>query len=414
MKKVAIYSVLGFVLIGCSGKEPLTGIRKDIILSEVQKDEMDDTPVVMDQSSSVLGKNLQLLWQSSMDYESSESLRMIAPVVFANGKIFSFDAGGLVYAFDAETGKQIWRKTTTLKGKDGQVGGAISYGDGKVIVTSSFSEAFAFDENNGEMLWRIKLPACCKGDGITIADGKVYMLCDNSSLQVVDIRDGKFLWSHSGMTMDTTYIGSAGVIVQDEIVYLAYPSGEVFALLGNGSVLWSAMLSKFSFVNAGESFSHPRACPVIKGSLIYFTSANQQLTAFDTSSGTVVWRKDLGGLESPLVSGNSLFVQSSPSELVCVNKDNGKVKWTRKLKSGSNTVAEWLGPLQSGEDLLMLSSDGVLIRVSALNGSIKSFQHLNDFAQKVTARPIISGNTLYFVSDDGSVLAYRAEGLNNK
>lgn len=414
MKKVVSFAVLGLFLVGCSSKEPLKGVRKDIILSEVQKDEIDNTPVVMDQSFSVLGKNLRLLWQSGMDYESSESLRMIAPVVFANGKIFSFDAGGLVYAFDAETGKQIWRKTTTIKGKDGQVGGAISYGDGKVIVTSSFSEAFAFDENNGEMLWRIKLPACCKGDGITIANGKVYMLCDNSSLQVVDIRDGKFLWSHSGMTMDTTYIGSAGVIVQDEVVYLAYPSGEVFALLGNGSVLWSAMLSKFSFVNAGESFSHPRACPVIKGNLIYFTSANQQLTAFDTSSGTVVWRKDLGGLESPLVSGNSLFVQSFPSELVCVNKDNGKVKWTRKLKSGSDAVTEWLGPIQSGEDLFMLSYDGVLLRVSALDGSIKSFQHLNDFDQKVTARPIISGNTLYFVSDDGSVLAYRAKDSNSK
>lgn len=414
MRKVAIFSVLGLFLVGCSNKEPLEGVRKDIIVSEVQKDEIDNTPVIMDQSSSVLGTNLQLLWQAGMKYESSESLRMIAPVVFGNGKVFCFDAGGLVYAFDAKTGKQIWRKTTTLKGKDGQIGGAISYGDGKVIVTSSFAEAFAFDENNGEILWRVKLPACCKGDGITIANGKVYMLCDNSSLQVVDIHNGKFLWSHSGMTMDTTYIGSAGVIVQDDVVYLAYPSGEVFSLLGNGSVLWSAMLAKFSFINAGESFSHPRACPVIKGNLIYFTSANQQLTAFDTNSGTVVWRKDLGGLETPLVSGNSLFIQSSPSELVCLNKDNGKVRWTRKLKLGDNAVTEWFGPIQSGEDLLVLASNGVLLRISALNGSINSFQYLNDFTQKVTARPIIADGTLYFVSDDGSVQAYKAKDLKGK
>ena len=410
MKKVAVFSIFGLILVGCSSKEPLEGERKDIILSEASKDEMDNTPVIMDQSSAALGKNLQLLWQSGMEYESSKSLRMIAPVVFGNGKVFSFDAGGLVYAFDAKTGKQIWRRTTTIKGKDGQVGGAISYGDGKVIVTSSFAEAFAFDENNGEMIWRIKLPACCKGDGITISNGKVYMLCDNSSLQVVDIRDGKFLWSHSGMIMDTTYIGSAGVIVRDEEVYLAYPSGEVFALLGNGSVLWSAMLSKFSFVNAGESFSHPRACPVMKGNLIYFTSANQQLTAFDTSSGTVVWSKDLGGLETPLVSGNSLFVLSSPHELVCVNKDTGKVRWARKLKLGKeDEVNAWFGPIQSGEDLLMLASNGMLLRISALDGSIKSFQHLNDFSKEVTARPIISKDTLYFISNDGSIQAYKSK-----
>ena len=119
MKKVAVFSILGLILVGCSSKEPLEGERKDIILSEASKDEMDNTPVMMDQSSAALGKNLQLLWQSGMEYESSKSLRMIAPVVFGNGKVFSFDAGGLVYAFDAKTGKQIWRRTTTIKGKDG-------------------------------------------------------------------------------------------------------------------------------------------------------------------------------------------------------------------------------------------------------------------------------------------------------
>lgn len=417
MKKVIVFSFLELILVGCSNKEPLEGVRKDIILSEVQGKDLDSTPVVLDPALMNLNENLHLYWSADMKYGCSKSLRTVSSVVSGNGKVFCIDAGGVVYAFDAKSGRKIWEKTTTIKGKDGQIGGALSYSDGKLVVTSSFAEAFAFDETNGTMLWRVKLPACCKGDGITIYDGKVYLLCDNSSLQVLDILSGKLLWSHSGMMMDSTYMGSSGVVIKDDVVYLSYPSGEVFALLGNGSVLWSAMLSKFSFVNAGESFSHPRACPVVKDNLIFFTSANRQIVAFDVGNGNVVWKKDFGGLETPLVSGNCLFVLDSSADLVCLNKDNGKVRWTRRLKfesddtfswfGQSRVYSEWFGPIQTNDDLVMMASDGMIVTVSAKDGSMKSYKRLEDFGQGITARPIVSEGRLYFVSSDGTVFAYK-------
>ncbi len=417
MKKAIIFSFLGVILVSCSSKEPLEGVRRDIILSDIPREDVDDIPVVLDRVSTKLSKEMRLLWSSDMEYGCSNSLKIASSVVAGKGKVFCLDAGGLVYAFDAKSGKGIWKRTTTIKGKDGQVGGALSYSDGKLIVTSSFAEAFAFDEVNGSILWRIKLPACCKGDGITIADEKVYLLCDNSSLQVIDIRDGKLLWSHSGMMMDTTYLGSAGVSIKDGVIYLSYPSGEVFSLLENGSVLWSAMLSKFSFVNAEESFSHPRACPVIKDNLVYFTGANRQITAFDIGSGNVVWKKDFGGLETPLISGNSIFLINSSSNLVCLNKDNGKMKWVRSLKSEressfgwfgrSKVPTEWFGPILTSDGVIVVSSDGILVTVSAENGSVKSRKWLDNFSQGIVACPIISEDVLYSVSGDGVVSAYK-------
>ncbi len=406
MRKVfSVFPIMGLILSGCSSKEPLKGARRDVILSNFQKEEMDDTPVVLDQSITKLENKFRLIWTTSMKYGSSKSLKMTAPALVHNGKVFCLDAGGLVYAFDAKNGNLIWSKTTTLKGKDGQIGGALACSEGKLIVTSSFAEAFAFDENNGNMLWRIKLPACCKGDGITISEGNAYMLCDNSSLQVVDLNSGNLLWSHNGMIIDTTHMGSAGVCVKGGVVYLAYSSGEVFALLRNGSVLWNAMLSRFSFSNIDESLSHPRACPVIKDNLIYFTCANKQITAFDTRSGIMVWKKDYGGQETPLVSGNSIFVLNSSSELVCLNKDNGRIKWSRKLKFEDDINCEWFGPIQIGNELLVTSSSGNLLTVSAVDGKVKS--HKVDVGQKMFARPTLSENMLCLITDNGSILAYK-------
>lgn len=406
MKKVfAVFPIMGLVLSGCSSKEPLKGARRDIVLSNFQKEEIDGTPVVLDQSITKLGNKFRLVWTNSMKYGNSKSTKITAPALVHNGKVFCLDAGGLVYAFDVKSGNLIWSRTTTLKGKEGQIGGALACSEGKLIVTSSFAEAFAFDENNGNMLWRIKLPACCKGDGITISEGNAYMLCDNSSLQVIDINNGNLLWSHNGMIMDTTYMGSSSVCIKGGVVYLSYPSGEVFALLRNGSVLWSSMLSRFSFSNVDESLSHPRACPVIKDNLIYFTCANKQITAFDTRSGIMVWKKDYGGQETPLVSGNSIFILNSSSELVCLNKDNGRIKWSCKLKFGDDINCEWFGPIQVGNELLMTSSSGNLLTVSAVDGKVKS--HKVDVGQKIVARPTLSEDMLCLITDNGSVLAYK-------
>lgn len=419
MKKVFIYSSIGLILMGCSSKERLQGERKDILLSEYQSSEKDNSPAILDPTTVTLGNTFELKWIGSMDVGSSKSIKMTSPVVVAGNKVFSVDAGGLVYAFDAQTGNLIWKRTTTIKGKDGQIGGAIAYSNGKLIVTSSFAEAFAFNANNGELIWRIKLPACCKGEGITIDNNKVYLLCDNSSLQVVDIKDGNLLWSHSGMMMDTTYMGGSRAIVKNAVVYLAYPSGEVFALSENGASIWSSTLSKFSFVNAGESFSHPVACPIISGNLVYFTNSNQQITAFDTMTGNVVWKRDFGGTETPLVSGNSIFILDSLKGITCLNKDNGKIRWTRNLNINgtedygwfwqNKQITEWMGPIQTNKGILIMASNGSLITLSEKDGSVVSRQRIDDFGENSPARPVVIKDMIYFITNDGGVLAFKSK-----
>lgn len=436
MKKVLIFSMMGLFLFGCSKKTPLEGVREDIILSNAQANEIDVTPVVIDEAQKNddfvqtsyssehyyrplrFVKNPKLVWYSELDFEAHKSAQIISPAVVANGKVFCVDAGGMVYAFNSKNGDPIWKKSSTIINKDGQIGCAIAYDDGKVIVSTSFSEAMAFDEKNGELIWRIKLPAPCKGDGITIYSGKAYMLCDNSSLQVIDLRNGKLSWSHSGMTTDTTFAGTAGPAIKDGVIYFAYPSGEVFALMENGALLWSAMLSKFSFVNASQSFSHPRACPVIKDNLVYFTNANQQTTAFDARTGAVVWRKDVGSIQTPVVSGNSIFIYNSDSELVCLNKDNGKQKWIKKLKAQQEYTSslfgnyelvpsEWFGPVLSDDGLLMVSSNGFLQNLSPIDGSVKYTIKLDDFDEGVNVRPIIADGRMFLPINHGMLDAYK-------
>jgi glucose dehydrogenase len=191
-------------------------------------------------------------------------------------------------------------------------------------------------------------------------------------------------------------------------VYFAYPSGEVFALLEEtGAVIWDAMLAKFSITNASNAFSHPRACPVVKGGIVYFVGANEQTNAFDIKTGKLLWRSDYGGVQTPVLSGDNIFVFSSKSELVCLNARTGKQRWATSLETDSNLIADWYGMTLIKDHILMVAPGGRLIYVSAYDGKIKNVVTIDGSGDGISVNPVIADGVLYLLLNSGQIVAYR-------
>lgn len=422
------FVLLGVLLVGCSGKEALKGKRDNISLSDdsdVVDAITDKTPVVIDSEFEnfefsqaflnstncypplKLSPKMSNVWSTKLDYESSKSNRMMASPVIAEGKVFCIDAGGIVYAIDQKTGSKIWRMSSTLIGKDGQIGGAIAYDRGRVIVTSCFSECFSLDAKTGKILWRIKLPASSKGDGISIHDGKAFILCSNSTVQVINIDTGKIFWSHSGTTTDSTFVGSASVAISDGLVFVAYSSGEIYALqIETGNPLWDAMLSKISLTNVARATIHPRACPVVKGDIVYFVAANEQVAAFQKTTGKKLWFNDYGGVQTPTVSDNSIFIFNSKSELVCLNRYTGELRWKSNLDPKSENQYYWYGQILVKDYILMLSPSGDLSFVSVYDGKVKKVLGINCGSDGISLNPIICNSAMYVLTHGGELSKY--------
>lgn len=419
--------ILCTLLISCSSKDPILGERESIILSSDLDEKLvfDKSQVVIDPSKenseflqSFMNSNKtynpikfsfpsKKIWSVKLGYESGDSLKITSAPVVADGKVFCMDAGGGVYAINQKTGEKIWKISTTLTGKDGQVGGALAYDNGRLIVSSSFSECFLIDAQTGKIIWRIKLPAPCKGDGITVYDGKAFLSCSNSSLQVIDIGSGKTIWSHTGMLVEASYIGSAGVAVGNGLVFVAYPSGEIYALLlVNGEQVWDAMFSHTSLTNAARAFSHPRACPVLKDNIVYFSSASGQTCAFEATTGNKLWSCNYGSVQTPIVSGNSMFIFSGKSELVCLNIQTGITRWIISLDKKNTDIRDWYGQILIDDGLAMLSPNGKLSLVSVYDGIIKKTEYLA-LSGGVSLNPVISNSMMYILSDDAELSAYK-------
>lgn len=413
------------LLMGCSSKEKIAGQREPVLEVGFKDNSMikDYYPVIVDpvtfnstctqpcytQSHAYAPlmleptENFSSILNVSLDYPSSTRTKMLAAPIIAEGKVFLVDAGGIVYALDQKSGQRLWRASATLEGKEGQLGCATAYHNGKFIVSSSFGEALAFDAKDGKVLWRVKLAAVCRGEGITIYKDRAYLLCSDSSLQVLSLDDGHLLWSHMGVMPDSAFIGSAAVAISDNIIYAAYPSGEVYALDANGKVLWDLMLSKYSVTDASYAMIHPRACPVVYKNLVYFVTANHQITALDKHTGKKIWEKNLGGTSTPLVTGNSVFLFNAPNEVVCLNFKTGALKWQTQLENTVESLERY-GLILVKDYVLAVSPLGKIYFISISDGKVKKVVNTD---RQVTVNPVVADGALYLLSDDAELNVYK-------
>jgi outer membrane protein assembly factor BamB len=131
--------------------------------------------------------------------------------------------------------------------------------------------------------------------------------------------------------------------------------------------------------------------------------------AIELRTGNHVWEQEIGSSNAPWVAGDYVYLITNNQEIVCLTRDEGKVRWTVQLPNYEDMKKkedpiEWAGPVMGGGQLIVLSSTGVAMWVSALDGQTRWQTSMSD---KGYLGPIIAGSTLYLLTDDANLSAYR-------
>lgn len=105
------------------------------------------------------------------------------------------------------------------------------------------------------------------------------------------------------------------------------------------------------------------------------------------------------------MAGNHIFVLSSENQLIALGRDTGSVRWVTELPrfdDGDPIVLN--GPVLAGGRLILAGTDGRVFEISPENGkTLKEW----DAGDTVSIAPIVAGNTLYLLTRDGTLSAYR-------
>ncbi len=442
---VRTFLLLGFALVvmtGCSTMEDVFGEEKDkplegerISILELQKNLEPDSAALEGQGyvapapwknefwpqaggypnhamqHLVLNEGeLSEAWDTSIGKGSTDELPLTAQPIVVDGRIFTLDTRSTLSAFNAQDGKRLWTLDVQDPDEDDPViGGGVAYSRGQLYVTNGYDEILAISPTNGDIVWRVNLPAPSRA-APTIMDTRVFVSTLDNRLVALDSETGVILWEYSGITESAGLVGAASPAASREVIVPAFSSGEIFALrVENGTVAWGENLSSFKRATGLAGISDIRGLPVIDKGLVIAVSFGGRMMAIDERTGTRIWQREIGGSETPWVAGNHLFVISSENELVALGRDNGVIRWVTQLPKyedpdDRDDPIYWTGPVLAGNRLIAASSDGRVIEVDPVNG-----KPLREWGANGSVRmaPLVAGGTLYLLSENGTLTAYR-------
>ena len=148
--------------------------------------------------------------------------------------------------------------------------------------------------------------------------------------------------------------------------------------------------------------------PVLDNGIVTAISFGGKLAAIDVRTGARIWQREISGSQTPWIVGGYIYIISSDNQLIALNSNNGSIIWINELESykGNNKkdTIQWSGPIMASGKLIVTGSHGNILQINANNGEI--LQTIKT-KKKIQLSPIIANDTLYILSKNGTLLAYR-------
>lgn len=358
-----------------------------------------------------LASALNRIWTRDIGRGSGSNLRLLARPVVAEERVFAMDARGDISALNAQTGEALWKTETKPEDADeSAMGGGVAVQDGVVYAATGYGEILALKAEDGSVLWRHGFGDPFRGAPV-VAEERVFAVSISNQVQAVSARDGSVLWHHSGINESAALMGATSPAIVGDTVVVAYSSGEIFVLRAqNGRVGWGDMLSVPAQVGALPAMSDIRGLPVVDQGGVFAISHSGPLAAISLRSGDRAWDVDVGGANTPCVAGDTVFVLSNDNKLLAMTRKNGRVIWAKDLQrledpeDHDSDPVIWSGPVLAGGRLFMVNSLEKLVEFSPTDGvEGKSY----DLPAKAYIAPVVAHETLYVLTDDGDLAAFR-------
>jgi outer membrane protein assembly factor BamB len=358
-----------------------------------------------------LGETVTRAWVVSAGTGSSATAKLNAAPVVADGRVYAMDAEARVTAFDTASGRTIWSQRIDMANEKKALafGGGVSFGDGRIYATTGYGIAAAFDAATGKEIWRTTLPAPLRG-APGFDEGRVYVLTQDNQLFVLSGDKGEPLWDSTGTVEQAGLLTAGAPAIAQGTAVVGFSSGELNALrVENGRPLWQDALARTGRSTALAALTDIDASPVIDRGRVFAIGHGGRIAALDIATGQRLWERNLAGISTPWVAGDYIFVVTIEATLVALTRADGKIKWVTQLPKYRNEEDKkgpirWAGPVLASDRLLLTGSNGRMISVSPYKGDILSQVELPDGAY---LPPVVAGGTVYVLTDDGRLAAFR-------
>ncbi len=349
-------------------------------------------------------------WQTNIGEGSDSERRLLSRPIIADGRVYTIDAESTISAFDFETGSRLWSVDSGSDiDEEETFGGGLAHHNGRIFATTGFAHVIALDAANGEEIWRMELAGPMRA-APTVSDGLVFVVTIDNQAFALDENTGERLWSHAGVTEVASILGGASVAVAGDVVILPYSSGEIYALrAASGRELWRENLGTGDYFDALSSIADIAGLPVISDNRVFVISHSGRMVALDLRSGSRLWERNIGGIQTPWVAGDYLYVLANTGQLLCLRLRDGHSVWKMRLRPFEDMEDRedrivWHGPVLAGDRLIVVGSNEEILSISPYTGRLLGRAEISG---SLTIIPSIAGETVFLLNEEADLYALR-------
>ena len=288
-----------------------------------------------------------------------ESKVALSSPAIASNQLYVESADGIVYAFDASTGREVWRYS--VKGEQWTIGAAPAVADGVLYVSTGSGNLYALDIQTRQPRWVFKAKGALTSP--TLVGGSIYVGSDKGYVYAVDRKSGEEQWNVKVKSRPDSPVAVDGSI------YLRTQEGVLWALdAKTGQEKWNIKsggkvrsAAPTTSVTIGTSLA-------VHNQKIYFGGAQDDINflyAIDAANGQERWQLATGGAcRAPVVNDDTIYI-GCQGKLFAVDAQSGKSKWELDERA---------------------TADGQIVKA-------------------VPSSPALANGRLYFFTDEGFVYA---------
>ena len=341
------------------------------------------------------------VWSTDVGKGLDKTGRQIRPA-YSSGSLYAADYKGLLVAIDAANGRKQWEIKTELPftGGPGVTGNLL-------LMGTENGEVFAFDASTGTQLWSATvtsevLAAPAESDGIVVVrciDGRVFGL---------DADTGQRLWVYDHNVPLLTLRGNAPLLLRAGVAFVGYDGGQVVALkLADGILMWEQTLVTAEGRTELERLSDIDGRLVFIASDLLVSSYKNRLASLAADSGRLLWFKDISSATGVSVDRTNLTLSDRDGNVWLLDRRNGAESWKMdQLLHRGLTRPEFYGGF-----IVVGDAEGYLHWINMDNGQFAAREKTG--GKGFAGPPLVVGNTLYVMTQKGTLTAYRAGAALN-
>jgi len=350
-----------------------------------------------------------ILWDKSVGDGVSDYYSRLRPVV-AYDKVFSASRNGEAFAFDSDTGKQVWhidlRKNNPDAGffssnKPALLGGGPTTGINKVFLGSENGQVFALEADSGDIAWQ----ASIKGEVITapaIDNGTLVVNTVSGILKAFNASNGEEQWKIEQEVPALTLRGTSAPALSGGGAIVGSADGSLTVyILENGQQGWTVEVGEASGSTELERVIDIASKPLIYGDTVYSISARGHLVALELRSGRILWKRQYSSYRQLSISGNTLFLTDVKGHIYAIDRLNGLEKWSQLSLTNRGVT----GPAALNNYVVVGDFEGYLHWLDQESGEIVA-RHQVD-SSGIHSTPTVAEEILYVQSRDGDLQAIK-------